>query len=526
MPHYSLGRLTSDSTLVCPHDALKPIAIYKDVMMWGILYPKSHLSISDRKRPRFDFVISPIPFRLWPLTGRLIVNVTHRRGAFRRIAEVLAKQPASILVSEGARSGHRYATWNLIISCDDIDPEKLTGYTTQLKAYPAVVDRLHGIKKALEEECGDILHSEISSDPSLKEPVRVSAHNSMAYFYMLCQQPREALAFEGINQDWLFYNPFHLRCTDGVTLVPAPRDGLFRSIVRHLDAKLKKIIPSHVFISSSAFDMNMRAVLIPQEREKRFFGVTVRFNRDGLPPTSCGFIDHVLSALKEDFSIWGLSNVSYMYARESEVGVTNVIAYDKTDLQGIRSNHDREHMIKEKVNLTTLSSVMPAVTGVTVDCYPLDTLQANVSREPSVPIVATRSSKVFDVFISYSSHNEAEALKLESLLQEGGLRVFRDQKDLALGQLFSDELRKSMLQSKEILILCSKRSLGSDWVKKELGAAWIMNIPVTPVLLNLEWEELPGELKAIKGCSYTDAIEQGTKWIFFQHFERRNRESS
>ena len=138
-------------------------------MTWGILYPKSHRLPSEDRGPRFDFVISPTPFRLWPLTGRLIVNVNHRRGALKRVAEVLMQQSANILVSESARSGHRYATWNLIIACDDIEPDRLTGYTSKLKAYPAVVERLDRIKHALKAECGEVLYAEDSEDPSLNK---------------------------------------------------------------------------------------------------------------------------------------------------------------------------------------------------------------------------------------------------------------------------------------------------------------------------------------------------------------------
>jgi len=524
MPHFSLGYLRTDATLTCSHDALKPVTIYKDVMMWGILYPRTHLSESSRKTPRFDFVVSPIPHRLWPLVGRLIVNIVHGPGALQRVATVLSEQGATILVSQGARSGHRYATWNAIIAVDDIDPRTLQGYTPTLKAYPVVVERLERIREAVLTQCADILFVEQSSDPTVNDPVRVTPHNSMAYFYSVCQKPKEELKVEGIDQDWLFYNCFRLRCTDGLSLTPVTPDGRFASIVRYIDAKVTRILPSHAFISSSSADMNMRIVVIPQLKERRFFGLTLRFNRVGHPPTSRGFLSHTLRALGNDFNVWGVSNVSHLYAEESEVGVTHLIAYDKADKQGARTNHQRETLIKEAVNVGSLPPALTSITEIRIDCYPLASLRSHASRDLLAPTYV-RTFADHDIFLSYSAKDNSKAKKIEEILLTGGLTVFRDEKNIELGSNFSEEIRNGLRGSREVILLCSKQALQSDWIKRELGAAWVLNLKVMTITLNLDVEELPPDLKAQQACSYTDVIEQGRDWLFFEQFRHRHQTS-
>jgi len=492
-------------------------------MTWGILYPRSHRPPSEGRGPRFDFVISPTPFRLWPLTGRLIVNVNHRRGAFKRIADVLARQSANILVSEGARSGHRYATWNLIIACDDMESEGLTGYTPELKGYPAVNKRLKRIKTALERECRDVLYVENSKDPSLKDSVRVVPHHSMAYFHHLCHQRRETPEFSGIPNE-IFYKPFQLSCSDGVTL--KPENTGFGEIVQYIDANIKRIIPSHAFISSSSFDMNMRVVIVPQEREKRFFGATVRFDRLGHPPSSRGFIDQVLGSMQKDFNIWGLSNVTYLDSREQEAGITSVIAYDKTDKGGSRTLQERESIIRDRLNMATVSKSLPSIRNVVVDCYPLDALQTSASRQPLGPTLPARLSKKFDIFFSYCRENKTEALKLAGILKRRQLRVFLDEKSVPYGGDFGEEIVKSLRNSKEFMILCTKASLESDWVKREVGAAWGLDLTIIPITLNLESKDLPAWLNTKQACPYAEAVEKKSKWSFFSQFAGRDQEAT
>ena len=88
MNHFGIGKLDESRRIHLPIDILHPINIVPDVAVWGMYYPKSLASAGDGERC-LDFVLSPIPFDLWPRTARLTVRTKHRPGAFRRVTEFL-----------------------------------------------------------------------------------------------------------------------------------------------------------------------------------------------------------------------------------------------------------------------------------------------------------------------------------------------------------------------------------------------------------------------------------------------------
>ncbi|MFT5328131.1 MAG: hypothetical protein ACI8P0_006040 [Planctomycetaceae bacterium] len=166
MNHFGIGKLDESRRIHLPIDLLRPINIVPDVAVWGMYYPKSlastddgerHLESDDRER-RLDFVLSPIPFELWPRTARLTVRTKHRPGAFRRVTEFLKKSNVTILVSEGSRSAHRYDTWTMIVALERSSTKKLSSpnsdigdYSVKKKGYGVAAKKFQALQKKLHE---------------------------------------------------------------------------------------------------------------------------------------------------------------------------------------------------------------------------------------------------------------------------------------------------------------------------------------------------------------------------------------
>jgi hypothetical protein len=105
------------------------------------------------------------------------------------------------------------------------------------------------------------------------------------------------------------------------------------------------------------------------------------------------------------------------------------------------------------------------------------------------------TSFTFDLFLSFSSHNESEAGRIEDAAKAKGLRVFMSKKDLASGDTWDDRLREALLGSRELAVLISPKSLGSEWVTTEWGIAWALQKRITPILLRCDVSQLPDRLK-------------------------------
>jgi len=76
----------------------------------------------------------------------------------------------------------------------------------------------------------------------------------------------------------------------------------------------------------------------------------------------------------------------------------------------------------------------------------------------------------YDVFISYSSADQAWASKLESDLKAAGVaRVYRDQSRLLPGAKWEDEIMTKVRDSQHLVVLWSKNSAATDWVRRERG---------------------------------------------------------
>lgn len=101
----------------------------------------------------------------------------------------------------------------------------------------------------------------------------------------------------------------------------------------------------------------------------------------------------------------------------------------------------------------------------------------------------------FDVFLSFSSNNRAEAEKIRSVAEVKGVSVFMSEKDLTSGDVWDETIREALLGSREIAILVSPTSLKSEWVATEWGIAWALQKRITPILFRCDITQLPDRLK-------------------------------
>lgn len=77
-----------------------------------------------------------------------------------------------------------------------------------------------------------------------------------------------------------------------------------------------------------------------------------------------------------------------------------------------------------------------------------------------------------DVLISHASKDSALATRIESHLEENGLKVWLDHSEIRLGVLLRKELATAIKDSRVLILLWSKAAAKSRWVKAELLTAF------------------------------------------------------
>lgn len=90
-----------------------------------------------------------------------------------------------------------------------------------------------------------------------------------------------------------------------------------------------------------------------------------------------------------------------------------------------------------------------------------------------------------DVFISYASEDIERARKLARALEAGGRSVWWDRKIIA-GQSFDQVIEHELETAKCVVVLWSKDSIFSDWVKSEAAAAAERGVLVPALIDNVK----------------------------------------
>jgi hypothetical protein len=74
-------------------------------------------------------------------------------------------------------------------------------------------------------------------------------------------------------------------------------------------------------------------------------------------------------------------------------------------------------------------------------------------------------------FISYSANDRKFADKLGEGLEEAGIRAWIDVKDIKIGDRWTDQIDKAMTMHDKVLLVLSRQSVQSQWVRYEVEKA-------------------------------------------------------
>ena len=128
------------------------------------------------------------------------------------------------------------------------------------------------------------------------------------------------------------------------------------------------------------------------------------------------------------------------------------------------------------------------------DVLTLEDYQLAVSASMKGMGPASRLEGEIDLFISYSTKDTDIASELAGMLQKHGLSYFMDSRSLSSGDEWTESIRHSLIQSKEVLMLLTPNSIKSQWVMIEAGAAWVQGKRIVPCIQFVDKKDLPGPI--------------------------------
>lgn len=95
-----------------------------------------------------------------------------------------------------------------------------------------------------------------------------------------------------------------------------------------------------------------------------------------------------------------------------------------------------------------------------------------------------------DIFIAYQHEDRSVAKRLATCLVHRGYNVWWDAQILS-GQQFEDVIQQMLSESRAAVILWSRRSVRSDWVRAEAEAARVQGKAIPAVIDDLDLADLP-----------------------------------
>ena len=149
----------------------------------------------------------------------------------------------------------------------------------------------------------------------------------------------------------------------------------------------------------------------------------------------------------------------------------------------------------------------------------LDALATKIDPEDLIDETQTEKAKRHEVspdsrvaFISHSSKDKLFVRRLASDLVDAGIGVWLDEQHIKVGESIPDQIAQGLASSDYFLFISSENSANSEWVKKELNNALIIEVQrrkvhVLPV--KMDASSLPPAIADKKYADFSKEYKEG-----------------
>lgn len=110
-----------------------------------------------------------------------------------------------------------------------------------------------------------------------------------------------------------------------------------------------------------------------------------------------------------------------------------------------------------------------------------------------------------DVFISYSTKDQAIADVVKQRLKARDLDVFLASESIRLGEKWTEQIHEALEEARWVFVLVTKNSNSSPVVQQEVGGALYGKKKLVPIIAGVSSDKVPRWLADYQGVVITDA---------------------
>lgn len=115
-----------------------------------------------------------------------------------------------------------------------------------------------------------------------------------------------------------------------------------------------------------------------------------------------------------------------------------------------------------------------------------------------------KERKSYRVFLSHSHEDRWISEVLREKIEAAGISVWLDAVDVPGGGNVKERVKRGMRDCDECAVLLSPASRQSEWVIFELGMAEALDRWLTPILLHVSQDDLPGPIREVNPVSINE----------------------
>jgi len=120
-------------------------------------------------------------------------------------------------------------------------------------------------------------------------------------------------------------------------------------------------------------------------------------------------------------------------------------------------------------------------------------------------IYQEKNKQITHIFLSYAAADKEYAHKLYNLLSQHSDFYIFTLEMLSAGEDWESKLKDEISKSDIFIVLLSSKSVNSNWVLHELGAAWALNKPIIPVVIHPDvFLQIPLPLRQMSLIDFKD----------------------
>ena len=122
------------------------------------------------------------------------------------------------------------------------------------------------------------------------------------------------------------------------------------------------------------------------------------------------------------------------------------------------------------------------------------------------------TKRTYDIFLSYATTDREWVKSFSDALKAEGLKTWFDVAELPAGSRWQDEIEVALRSSKTLIAILSPKSVKSNWMYFELGAAIADHKQIIPVLTeDFDIQQIPPLLNQFQALKATSPDEAGRK---------------